>query len=114
MEQTALLAIILMIGFCEWREFKLRSEMARLSEELGRFSVSAYSRMDQMAKKFNEIDKSLTLIVSSVSEQSQRLASNAEFIHKASTDLATIVQEYEVNGIWLGKDRKQQVDAYEG
>lgn len=114
MEQTALIAIILMIGFCEWREFKLRAEMAKLSDELSKFALASYARMDQMESKFHEIDKSLTIIVSSVSEQSQRLATNAEFIHKASVDLATIVQEYEVNGIWLGKDRNQNVDAYEG
>jgi hypothetical protein len=47
-------------------------------------------------------------------EMMKSLEAQSEFINKASTDLQTIVNEYEVNGIPLGYDRGKKFDMVEG
>lgn len=113
MEQVALLSIILMIGFCEWREFKLRKDLQELGDQLSKFSVACYARQDHMETEFCRLNKIIEKISADITLQAEKQAQFAESMHKASIDLGTIVQEYEINGIWLGKNRGQ-VDAYEG
>lgn len=102
-EAVALLAIILMVAFCEWREFKLRAELKSLSEKLEKFSEVSMARQEKLEECVEDLD-----------DMTQNWLQVHDFMSKASTDLATIVQEYEINGIWIGKDRNRGVDAYEG
>lgn len=75
-------------------------------------------RETQIEKKFGQIHKDLTefrrLIDSDFIKVTEQLNSYQEFIRKAHTDLNTIVQEYEINGVPLGYDRGKKADFVEG
>lgn len=114
MEQVALIAIILMIGFCEWREFKLRAEMREISQMVSQFTTSCNARQHELEATLEDLQKGLANIICQLSTAEERQRDIQEYNRKAAVDLGTIVQEYEINGIWLGKDRNKQIDAYEG
>jgi hypothetical protein len=112
--EIAVLAIILVVFFSEWREFKLRAEMGKVSEEVKKYSEISFERVEALEGAILEIKEKLTDLESLLISSEERSKETLNKITDAGVDLATIVQEYEINGIWLGKDRKAGIDAYEG
>lgn len=112
--EVAVLAIILVVFFSEWREFKLRAEMSKIVEELKKYSDISFERQETLEDAISELKDRIAdfeALQLATDARSQELLNK---VTEAGVDLATIVQEYEINGIWLGKDRNKGVDAYEG
>lgn len=97
----ALLAFIGVMIYMEFREYRLRRQLRTVfmrvsSMKRGQKSLGAL--LDQVHTN----QASQQIIISKMAETIQ---AQAEFIVKAQSDLATIVNEYEVNGVPLGYDR---------
>jgi hypothetical protein len=114
MEQVALLSIILMIAFCEWREHKLRAEMSKLMDSVKDYSMDCVDRFSLLEKEISSMHRAINEILKTNKSFEEKQKELTEYVHKSSVDLGTIVQEYEINGIWLGKDRNKNIDSYEG
>ncbi len=69
-------------------------------------------------KRFASTHKDLVefrqIISGEVEKLREEIALQRDFIVKAQTDLATIVTEYEINGVPLGYDRGKKADFVEG
>ena len=115
MEQIALLSIILVIAFSEWREHKLRHRMSLLNKAIKNYVELSALRQAELEKGLADVNVKINMILNSHLAFETKQKELAEYVHKGSINLETIVQEYEINGIWLGKDRNRQPEyAYEG
>jgi hypothetical protein len=106
MEVIVGLAII--IAFNEWRDVKARKKAEALDARLLELS-NRLLFTDQLANKIEEQRVEIAHLRA-------ELEPMREFIAKAHTDLQTIVQEYEINGVPLGYDRGKRpaYDVIEG
>ena len=100
------LAIILVVN--EWRDHKFNKKTELVLAQI--------KRVNRQMIYISEFSKELKAIDARISSLSKDIVPLQEFITKAHTDLDTIVNEYEINGIPLGYDRgnKATFDAVEG
>jgi hypothetical protein len=99
------LGIILAVN--EWRDYKSKQKFKLIENRIKKISRQLHFIGDLSAK----IDSNNALIQANRKE----LEPIKDFISEAHTDLKTIVQEYEVNGVPLGYDRgKPNFDMVEG
>lgn len=104
MEVLIGLAIILAVN--EWRDHKAKKERKLIEAHVKRLSRQLHFVGD-LAEKIEANNKA-------IHAHRQELAPIYEFLHKAHTDLETMVKEYQVNGVPLGYERAQHFDHVEG
>lgn len=98
--ELAVLALFIVV-YTEMREWRQREAWKRVTEDCRKLRLGEHI----MSRRLQSQDTSLSKVEKAVSEMSDRMDKQMAFIDKAQTDLATIVQEYEVNGVPLGYDR---------
>lgn len=101
-----LIGLAIILAFNEWRDFKFGKRIQLLETHFKRLSRQLHFVGD-LAQKIEANNQSLAA-------QRAELAPIYEFLHKAHTDLETIVKEYQVNGVPLGYERGGQFDHVEG
>jgi hypothetical protein len=103
-----LIGLGLILAMNEWRDYKF-NRRHRLIEALLKQTMRKLHYVGDLAEKIEANNKAIL-------ETKKDLEPVKEFIHKASIDLQTIVQEYEVNGVPLGYDRggNRHYDMVEG
>ena len=104
MEHLVFIAIV--IALIEFKEFKQNRRYKAIQQgvEILRVSMEV-----QISKQGMHTEQAISALRSEITPL-------AEFLTKAQTDLSTIVQEYEVNGVPLGYQRgnNQKFDLVEG
>lgn len=98
--EIALVAILIVI-YTELREYRWREHMKTMDAHYRGLRMSEHI----VSRRVDGLDKALTNAVSSIEALTEQSKAQSDFIMKASTDLETIVKEYEVNGIPMGLDR---------
>lgn len=106
MEHVAFLFFIaIVLGIVEWRDSANRRRYKAIEAQ---FKRHARQMEQRVARAQAGTDASLAKLQASLEPIN-------EFIAKAHTDLHTIVQEYEINGVPLGYQRKApHFDMVEG
>lgn len=101
-----IIGMALILAINEWRDFKSSGRFSVLKKEIEEMK-SRQEALFLVAKSFEQIQLEFKKL-------NEQLLAQSEFISKAQVDLATIVNEYEVNGIPLGYDRGRKFDMVEG
>lgn len=101
----------LIVGLLEWREWKSNK---RLDDKYGML-MDAIMTVENQLDELNEFKSDFKSLSADFSSLKERMESTEQFIQKASTDLDTIIKEYEINGVPLGYDRTgKPIDFIEG
>lgn len=112
--EIAVLAIILVVGFSEWREHKLREHMEDIADSLKAQAEVTSMKQKMLEQEYVRLAELVCRVDASQARAEERAKNIESRVLDASIHLATIVQEYEINGIWLGKDRNKRFDVVEG
>lgn len=99
--ELAVLALFIVI-YTEMREHRHKQLWDRMSEDCRKLRLGEHI----MSRRLQSQDNAISKLEATIKDMASKLDKQSQFIDKAHTDLATIVQEYEVNGIPLGYDRK--------
>lgn len=102
-----LLFIAIVLALIEWRDVKQNNRY----HEIEKLLVDSFKRLE------SDASAGIENCNRQIADLKEEIAPLAEFLMKAHTDLATIVQEYELNGIPLHLRRgipEQPFDAVEG
>lgn len=98
--ELAVIALFIVI-YTELREMRHRKLWDRMAEDCRKLRLGEHI----MAKRLQSQDTALSALEGTLKGMTERMEKQAAFIDKAHTDLATIVQEYEVNGVPMAVDR---------
>lgn len=124
MEYTGFIALAaLLIAINELREWRsnekhkaalhefncLNESMLEVEEAVSTLRLKIMESRESLAAQMG-MTSDLQLLVK---EGIQATESSQEFIKKASVDLATIVNEYKINGIPFGYERRKNIDSYD-
>lgn len=121
----------LLIVINELREWRLSNKMNEFEDKFDDFMEICSIRNNEYELNFRKIISSLhelcdndKSIVSAIKTDHDNIdiflnglnensVENKKFAEKAAVDLSTIVNEYKINGIPLGLQRKPHVDPYD-
>ncbi len=111
MTMELLIALVLIVAISELKEWRFAVRMRKQRDHLTQVQADIAALFDYCRRQgaMTEDDR---LVLAGLKIQGLQLADSlahaSEFIRRAETDLATIVNEYKINGIPLGYKRGNQ------
>ena len=112
----ALIAIVVIIGLMEFREYrqlKKLEDILKTQNELLEDMVALDSNDIAMQEIVSKLGLEVSKATTAATETLEVARQTRELVEKAEANSATVLREYELNGIPLGLQRKQP-DYIEG